>query len=378
MYDKYGYDDLFWVYPPDFVLKAEKKSYFYKFCASFCLRLRFDYDSRVLPKEDPDPLISRRPLSMPELVNRPKSSRSLSSSTELNKNPEFEPNENQMNFDEAPLDETKGISDRYKAEAEPETDAISLQPDDKHEECNDDFQEVPLTNKLVEEECDDDFKEVIFTNKPDEVTDDDNTLIDHSASEKDNRLEVSQSKVQTEENDVANEWHSNVIASTPNDCTDLISDAKFYSDEEGDNNNAGDIPEALTDKKDTESLKVDKDDHLNENPDVIEDTDNEKDKIEVKTDVTPVQVPQTVESGDISEKKDHAVDNPKEEEEGKGARRKHVKKKGKKKSKKLVQKEKSTNDPIPQQDFAAIAQTIVKSKDTKDATKSRKRLSFRK
>ena len=208
MYDKYGYDDLFLGISTDFVLKAEKKNYFYKFCACFCLRLRFDYDSRVLPKEDPDPLISRLPLSMPELVNRPKSSRSLSSSIELNQNLEFEPNENQMNFDEAPLEETKDISDKYKAEVEPETDAVSLHLDDKQEECNEDFQEVPLTNKIEEEECDDDFKEVIFTNKPDEVTDDGNTqVVDNSAAEKDNHLDVSQCKVQAEENDVANEWH---------------------------------------------------------------------------------------------------------------------------------------------------------------------------
>ena len=74
-----------------------------------------------------------------------------------------------------------------------------------------------------------------------------------------------------------------VIASTPYDCTDLLSDAKFYSDEEGDNNNVDDKPEALTDTKDTESLKVDKDDHLNdENLDVIDDTDNEKIKLRKK------------------------------------------------------------------------------------------------
>ena len=373
MSDKYGYDDLFWVYPPDFVLKAEKKNYFYKFCASFCLRLRFDYDSRVLPREDPDPLILRRPLSMPESVNRPKSSRSLSSSIELNKNTELEPNENQMNFDEAPLDETKGISDKYQAEVEP--DAVSLRPDDKQEECNEEFKEVPLTNKIEEEECADDFKEVIFTNKPDEVTDDANTqVIDNSAAEKDNHLDISQCNVQAEEDDAANEWYSIVIASTPNDCTDLLSDAKFYSDDEGDNNNADDKPEELIDKKDTESLKVDKDDHLNnENLDVIDDTDNEKDKIEEKTDITPVLVPQIVESADISEQKDQAVDNSKEEKEGKGARRKNPKKKKKKKSKKPPKKEKSTDDPIPQQDFADVAQTIVQSKDIKDATKSKKK-----
>ena len=80
-----------------------------------------------------------------------------------------------------------------------------------------------------------------------------------------------------------------------------------------------------------------------------------------------------MESADISEQKDQAVDNPKEEKEGKGARRKNPKKKKKKKSKKPPKKEKSTDDPIPQQDFADVAQTIVQSKDIKDATKSKKK-----
>ena len=368
MSDKYRYDDLFWVYPPDFVLKAEKKNFFYKFCASFCLRLRFDYDSRVRPSEEPDPLISRRP---PDFVNRRRSS--TSSSIEFHKNTEFEPS--QKNLDEAPPDETRAINDKYKAEVEPEADA-SLLPDVRQEEYEEDFEELP-PNKEGEEECDDDFKEVLFTNKPDEITDGCSTHgIDNPALEKDNHQEASQDKVQAEENEATNEWHSIVVASTPNDCTDLIeskSDGKHDIDEEGDENVA-DKPEASTEKMDTESLKIDKDDQLNKIFDEIYDNDKEKDKIEEQTETIPVQVPLTADSGDISEKKDNTVDNPKEEKEGKGARRKHSKKKAKKKRKKASQKEKFTTDPVPQQDFASVVQTIIEPKDnTKEETQNKKK-----
>ena len=378
MSDKYGYDDLFWVYPPDFVLRAEKKNYFYKLCASFCLRLRFDYDTRVLPREDPDPLISRRPPSVPESINRSKSTHTLAPSIGFNKDKDFEPNENQMTVDESPSGETSGLNDKYKVDVEPaEEDIVGLQPDVKEEECEDDFKELLLTNKAEEEEeCDDDFKEVIFINKPDEVTDDGITHdIDNSALEKDghlevSRLEVSQCKVQEEKNEVANDWHGILAASTPNGCTDLIeskSDGKCDIDEEVGDNNAGDEHEDLI-EKDTEPLKTDQDDPLRENRDGIYD---EKDKIEEITDIIPVQVPPTVDSGDIGEKKDHAVENPKEETEGKGAKRKKSKRKGKKKAKKKAQKEKSLDGPIPKQDVASVVETILESKENAKETKKK-------
>ena len=369
--DKHGYDDLFWVYPPDFVLKAEKKNLFYKFWASFCLRLRFDNDSRVRPIDEPDPLIPRRPPSASDLFSRRRSS--TSSSIELHKNTEFE--HSQMNLDEAPPDETRGINDKYLAEVEPEADG-SLRPEVKEEEYEENFEELQ-PNKEGEEECDDDFKEVLFTNKPEEITDGGSTHdIVNSALEKDNHLEVSEDKVQTEENEVTNELHSIVVASTPNDCTELIeseSDDKRDIDEQGDDNVDHKL-EASTEKMDTESLKVDKNDHLNKIFDEIFDTDKEKDKIEEQTEMIPVQVPLTVDNEDISEKKDKAVGDAKEEKEGKGARRKHAKKKVKKKRKKANQKEKPATNPVPQQDFASVVQSIIKPEDNiKEESQNKKK-----
>ena len=158
--DEYGYDDMFWVYPPDFVLRAEKKNIFYKFCASFCLRLRFNHGE---PKEE-EPLVSECARSMPELVDR----RAQSTSFEFAAHPDLELNDAQPDVNDAKeIEESQGMGDKYKILPDAEKCDEVVEPEEK-EECDGDFEEVLLVHKpdeVEEENKEEDERKSLFEEK---------------------------------------------------------------------------------------------------------------------------------------------------------------------------------------------------------------------